>query len=60
MGHALLGVPRDTVLQAQRGDIVLADTGLGFGVVIGATAVGLAPDGLKFASLSSCRVAWPV
>ena len=60
MGHALLGVPRDTVLQAQRGDIVLTDTGLGFGVVIGATAIGLTPEGLSFASLRSCRVAWPV
>ena len=60
MGHALLGAPRDTVLQAQRGDIVLADSGLGFGVVIGATAVGLAPEGLTFAALRSCRLAWPV
>jgi hypothetical protein len=60
MGHALLGTPRDTVLQAQRGDIVLADSGLGFGVVIGATAVGLAPEGLIFAALRSCRLAWPV
>lgn len=60
MGHALLGVPRDTPLLAQRGDIVLADSGLGFGVVIGATAVGLAPEGLAFAALRSCRLAWPV
>jgi len=60
MGHALLGAPRDIVLQAQRGDIVLADSGLGFGVVIGATAVGLAPEGLTFAALRSCRLAWPV
>ncbi len=60
MGHALLGVPRDTPLLAQRGDIVLTDTGLGFGVVIGATAVGLAPDGLRFAALTSCRLAWAV
>ena len=60
MGHALLGVPRDTPLLAQRGDIVLTDTGLGFGVVIGATAVGLAPEGLRFAALTSCRLAWAV
>ena len=60
MGHALLGVPWGTPLLAQRGDIVLTDTGLGFGVVIGATAVGLAPDGLRFAALTSCRLAWAV
>lgn len=60
MGHALLGVPWDTPLLAQRGDIVLTDTGLGFGVVIGTTAAGLAPEGLAFASLRSCRLAWPV
>jgi hypothetical protein len=60
MGRALLGVPRATPLLAQRGDIVLTNTGLGFGVVIGATAVGLAPEGLVFASLSACRLAWVV
>ncbi len=60
MGRALLGEPRATPLLAQRGDIVLTDTGLGFGVVIGATAVGLAPAGLTFASLTSCRLAWVV
>jgi hypothetical protein len=60
MGRALLGEPRATPLLAQRGDIVLTDTGLGFGVVIGATALGLAPEGLTFASLTSCRLAWVV
>jgi hypothetical protein len=60
MGRTLLGEPRATPLLAQRGDIVLTDTGLGFGVVIGATAVGLAPEGLAFASLTSCRLAWPI
>ena len=60
MGRALLGEPRATPLLAQRGDIVLTDTGLGFGVVIGATAVGLAPEGLTFAPLTSCRLAWPI
>jgi len=59
MGLALLGAPRETPLLAQRGDIVLADTGLGFGVVIGATAVGITPEGLSFAALTSCRLAWP-
>ena len=60
MGCALLGEPRATPLLAQRGDIVFTDTGLGFGVVIGATAVGLEPEGLTFASLTSCRLAWPI
>ena len=60
MARALLVEPRATPLLAQRGDIVLTDTGLGFGVVIGATAVGLAPEGLTFASLTSCRLAWAV
>jgi hypothetical protein len=60
MARALLGEPRATPLLAQRGDIVLTDTGLGFGVVIGATAVGLAPEGLAFASLTSCHLAWAV
>ncbi len=60
MGRALLGEPRATPLLAQRGDIVLTDTGLGFGVVIGATAVGLAPEGLAFASLTACHLAWAV
>jgi hypothetical protein len=59
MGHALLCAPRESPLLAQRGDIVLADTGLGFGVVIGATAVGITPEGLSFAALTSCRLAWP-
>ncbi|WP_442971072.1 DUF6950 family protein [Roseovarius sp. D0-M9] len=31
MARALLGKPRPAMLLAQRGDIVLADTGLGFG-----------------------------
>jgi hypothetical protein len=60
MGRALLGEPRATPLLAQRGDIVLTDTGLGFGVVVGVTAVGLAPEGLSFSSLTSCRLAWPI
>jgi hypothetical protein len=55
MGRALLGEPRATPLLAQRGDIVLTDTGLGFGVVM-----GLAPEGLAFASLTACHLAWAV
>ena len=60
MGHDLLGSPRRGVLFAQRGDIVLADTGLGFGICTGATAVGMAPEGLVTVPLPSCRLAWPV
>ncbi|CUH61549.1 DUF6950 family protein [Thalassobacter stenotrophicus] len=60
MGHALLGEPRPTVLLAGRGDIVLADTGLGFGICTGAKAVGMTPEGLVTVPLTSCRVAWSV
>ena len=59
MGKSLLGEPRPAVLLAQRGDIVLADTGLGFGICTGATAVGMAPEGLVTVPLTSCRLAWP-
>jgi hypothetical protein len=57
---ALLGDPRTTALLAQRGDIVLADTGLGFGICNGATAVGMAPEGLVTVPLTSCQLAWPI
>lgn len=60
MGRALLGEPRPSVLLAKRGDIVLADTGLGFGVCTGAQAVGVAPEGLVTVPLTSCRLAWPI
>ena len=60
MGRTLLGEPRPTVLLAQRGDIVLADTGLGFGICTGAGAVGMAQEGLVTLPLSSCRLAWPI
>ena len=60
MGRALLGAPRRGVLFAQRGDIVLADTGLGFGICTGAEAVGMAPEGLVTVPLTSCRLSWPV
>jgi hypothetical protein len=60
MGCALLGEPRPGVLLAQRGDIVLADTGLGFGICTGASAVGMAPEGLVNVPLTSCRLAWPI
>ena len=60
MGRALLGEPCPSVLLAQRGDIVLADTGLGFGICTGATAVGMAQEGLMTVPLTSCRLAWHV
>ena len=60
MGMALLDEPRPAVLLAQRGDIILADTGLGFGICNGATAVGMAPEGLVTVPLTSCRLAWPI
>ena len=60
MGRTLLGEPKQSVLLAQRGDIVLADSGLGFGVCNGASAVGMAPAGLVTIPLTSCRLAWPI
>ncbi len=60
MGYALLGEPHPSVLLAQRGDIVLAETGLGFGICNGAMAVGMAPAGLVTVPLTSCRFAWPI
>ena len=60
MGSSLLGEPRQAVLLAQRGDIVLADTGLGFGICNGASTVGMAPEGLVTVPLTSCRLAWPI
>ena len=60
MGLALLSEPRPTALLARRGDIVLADSGLGFGICIGAQAVGMAPEGLVTVPLTSCRLAWAV
>ena len=60
MGCALLGEPRPGILLAQRGDIVLADTGLGFGICTGASAVGMAPEGLVTVPLTYCRLAWPI
>ena len=58
MGRSLLGEPRRAVLLAQRGDIVLANTGLGFGVCTGASAVGMAAEGLVTVPLTSCRLTW--
>ena len=60
MGRSLLGEQRPSVLLAGRGDIVLADTGLGFGICTGASAVGMAPEGLVTVPLSCCQLAWPI
>jgi hypothetical protein len=60
MGRALLGEPRPAVLLAGRGDIVLTNTGLGFGICNGASAVGMAQEGLITVPLTSCRLAWHV
>lgn len=60
MGRGLLSDPHPTVLLAGRGDIVLADTGLGFGICTGAQAVGMTPEGLVTVPLTSCRLAWPI
>ena len=59
-GRDLLGAPLPSVHLAQRGDIVLANTGLGFGVCLGARAAGIAPAGLVFVPLSSCALAWRI
>ena len=60
MANALLGEQRPSALLAQRGDMVLADNGLGFGICTGASAVGMAPAGLMTVPLTSCRLAWPI
>ncbi|WP_442971071.1 DUF6950 family protein [Roseovarius sp. D0-M9] len=48
------------MLLAQRGDIVLADTGLGFGACTGASTVDMTPEGLVAVPLISFRLACPV
>lgn len=58
MGRALLGEPLPTVLMAQRGDIVLMNSG--FGVVVGAQALGMAEGGLGAVQLSACDMGWRV
>ncbi len=59
-GRGLLGDPLPSVHLAQRGDLVLADTGLGFGVCLGARAAGIAPEGLVRVPLASCSLAWRI
>jgi len=58
MGDALLGEPLATPLLAQRGDLVLSRDGRGFGVCLGAKAVGMAPEGLITLPLVACTRAW--
>jgi cell wall-associated NlpC family hydrolase len=57
-GRDLLGEPLSSVHLAQRGDLVLANTGHGFGICLGARAAGIAPEGLVVVPLSSCALAW--
>ncbi|CAN1576019.1 hypothetical protein MCELHM10_03876 [Paracoccaceae bacterium] len=59
-GRDLLGEPLPSVHLAQRGDLVLANTGLGFGVCLGARAAGIAPGGLVLVPMSACALAWRV
>jgi len=60
VGRDLLGEPLASVALAQRGDLVLADTGLGFGVCLGARAAGIAPSGLVLVPITACALAWRV
>ncbi len=60
MGRTLLGAPLPSVSFAQRGDIVLTNTGLGFGVCIGALAAGIAPAGLILVPLAASALAWRI
>ena len=57
-GRDLLGEPLPSVHLAQRGDLVLANSGLGFGICLGARAAGIAPSGLVLVPLSVCALAW--
>jgi len=59
-GRDLLSEPLPSVHLAQRGDLVLANTGLGFGICLGARAAGIAPEGLILVPLSSCALAWRI
>ncbi|CAN1576842.1 hypothetical protein MCELHM10_04027 [Paracoccaceae bacterium] len=59
-GRELLGEPLASVHLAQRGDLVLAGTGLGFGVCLGARVAGIAPEGLVLVPLAACVLAWRI
>lgn len=57
-GCALLGDPLDDVRLAPRGDLILGGAPEAFGIVIGAKAAFVAPEGLVRLPLSVCRLAW--
>ncbi len=59
-GRALLGAPLPSVSFAQRGDLVLSSTSLGFGVCLGALAAGIAPAGMIFVPLAATALAWRI
>ena len=60
MGSALLGPPLPSIHLAQRGDLVLANSGLGFGVCLGSQAAGMAPAGLVLVPICACALAWRI
>ena len=57
-GRALLGDPLPDPRLAQRGDLILGGAPEAFGIVIGAKAAFVAPEGLVRLSLTTCRLAW--
>ena len=57
-GRSLLGEPLADPRLAQRGDLVLGGNPEAFGVVIGAKAAFVAPEGLVRVPLATCRLAW--
>ena len=57
-GRSLLGEPLADPRLAQRGDLVLGCDPEAFGVVIGAKAAFVAPEGLVRVPLATCRLAW--
>jgi len=63
-GRALLGAPLPSVSFAQRGDLVLTNSGIGFGggfgVCLGALAAGIAPSGLNLAPIAATALAWRI
>lgn len=59
-GRDILGEPLPSLHLAQRGDLVLAGSGLGFGVCLGARAAGIAPEGLVLVPMAACKLAWRI
>lgn len=57
-GRALLGEPLENARLAQRGALILGGAPEAFGVVIGAKAAFVAPEGLVRLSIATCRLAW--